>query len=123
MGKPKRSSVFALRARAYAFSELAACGGSQQEKKSFCEDTSRSGKGLPPSALLLSTRTHKPYQGCSKVLFCLMSNPFFTLRQGWTSGRKGEGRVIAWSRNPWMRRKCPGLASCPQIAHLQAAFP
>src|SRR5258707_2440251 len=48
-------------ARAYAFSELAACGGSQQEKKSFCEDTSRSGKGLPPSALLRSRRTHKPY--------------------------------------------------------------
>src|SRR5258707_11827756 len=74
MGKPKRSSVFALRARAYAFSELAACGGSQQEKKSFCEDTSRSGKGLPPSALLRSTRTHKPYRYRKSIAAQIFAN-------------------------------------------------
>jgi hypothetical protein len=50
-----KESDFYLRAFQFSFSPPAAAG-----RGGRCEDTSRSGKGLPPSALLLVPRTGKP---------------------------------------------------------------
>jgi len=98
--------------RAYTFCELAACGGSQKRKRGFCEDTSRSGKGLPPSALLLSARTHKPYYSLYKEEHQQSSYLFRPIRVFLTGGGKGPSQLLKSKAKEASCDFCAKIAAC-----------